>query len=81
MLANGFTVNYAGHETCDASSDCDRSSVRKSGRLCVYPAPFNGTSLLRLFIVGSSKPVLFIGSVDEVYLVYVLTLLFQFNAL
>uniref|UniRef100_F1KR60 Membrane-bound transcription factor site-2 protease n=1 Tax=Ascaris suum TaxID=6253 RepID=F1KR60_ASCSU len=54
-----------GHETCDASSDCDRSSVRKSGRLCVYPALFNGTSLLRLFIVGSSKPVLFIGSVDE----------------
>lgn len=52
------------HSTCITSTDCKRSlSPKKS--TCIFPALFNGTSLIRFYIGNSSKPILFIGSADE----------------
>jgi len=60
-------INYAclparhvtDHSTCNASISCS------SGSICVYPALFNQTKLIRFRIANLSRPVLFIGHVNE----------------
>lgn len=52
-------------QVCNTSLGCSSLFGLKGPRRCVYPALFNGTTLLRLFVGNSSRSVLFVGSVDE----------------
>ncbi|VDM47602.1 unnamed protein product [Toxocara canis] len=54
-----------GHNICNVSSHCNHKRAMEDRLLCVYPALFNDTSLLRIFTHHSSKSVLFVGHVDE----------------
>uniref|UniRef100_A0AC34RDC2 Membrane-bound transcription factor site-2 protease n=2 Tax=Panagrolaimus sp. JU765 TaxID=591449 RepID=A0AC34RDC2_9BILA len=54
-----------GREVTD-HAHCDHSSAQyKDGMICVYPAMYNGTALLRFGIANESNPVIYIGQLSE----------------
>uniref|UniRef100_A0A7E4W2P6 Membrane-bound transcription factor site-2 protease n=1 Tax=Panagrellus redivivus TaxID=6233 RepID=A0A7E4W2P6_PANRE len=45
---------------------CSHDSVQeKNGEICVYPAMYNGTVLLRFDVANSTRPIIFIGQISE----------------
>lgn len=52
------------HITCGKSTDCGRLSLTRKST-CVFPALFNGTTLMKIYISDAARPILFIGTTDE----------------
>ncbi|VDD93452.1 unnamed protein product [Enterobius vermicularis] len=50
------------YETCKTPLDC---AGYPNGPQCAFPALFNGTLLLRINVGNTSRPILFIGTTDE----------------
>ncbi|MFH4974321.1 hypothetical protein AB6A40_001030 [Gnathostoma spinigerum] len=53
------------HQRCINSSECSFIGGLANERRCVHPALFNGTFLIRISVGKNHRPVMFIGSVDE----------------
>uniref|UniRef100_A0A0N5AIY2 Membrane-bound transcription factor site-2 protease n=1 Tax=Syphacia muris TaxID=451379 RepID=A0A0N5AIY2_9BILA len=66
-------ILYVEHITCGKSTDCGRLSLTRKST-CVFPALFNGTTLMKIYISDAARPILFIGTTDECSLYFVLAI-------
>ncbi|CAL2036699.1 unnamed protein product [Caenorhabditis brenneri] len=50
---------------CNISEPCKAENTEKEEKVCVYPALHNGTRLVKIGLSNRSKPILFVGQLNE----------------